>query len=62
MAKLPLKKTVRYSYPANIKLTPEIGEGLELLDRMGYDIGELKRIAITERVKKEIKKINNRAS
>ena len=60
---LPMKKTKQYTYPTNIKLSPEIGEGLEKLDKIfGVDVGELKRSAITEAVKEALKKAEKSAS
>jgi len=56
-----MKKTAKYTYPANIKLLPEVGEDLELLDKSGVDVGELKRQAITEAVKKAMRKLNKHA-
>lgn len=58
MDSLPMKKTAKYTYPTNIKLLPEVGEELELLDKSGVDVGELKRLAITEAVKKAVRKLN----
>ena len=61
MSELPMKKTAKYTYPTNTKLLPEIGEDLELLDKSGVDVGELKRTAITEAVKKALKALDKRA-
>lgn len=53
-----MKKTLRYPVPANIKLSKEVGDDLELLNKSGVDVGELKRQAITDAVKKAVRKLN----
>jgi hypothetical protein len=58
MESLPMKKTAKFTYPTNTKLTPDTGEALELLDKSGVDVGELKRQAITGAVLKAVRKLN----
>lgn len=47
-----MKNAHRYNYQTNTKLPEDIFRELEELSAKGVDIAELKRIAITEAVKK----------
>lgn len=57
-----MKKTVQYPAHENVYLPEEIGKDIKLLDQSGVDVGELKRAAITEAVKKAIKLLDKSAS
>lgn len=56
-----MKKTIKYPVPANIKLTKEIGDGLEMLNKAGVDVGELKRDAISRAVREALEKLEKSA-
>jgi hypothetical protein len=59
---LPMKKSVKYPTHENVYLPKDIGDDLDLLNKSGVDIGELKRSAITEAVKKAVRKLDKSAS
>jgi len=58
MNDLPMKRTAKYTYPTNTKLEDAVGRDMETLDQNGIDVGELRRKAITDAVKKAILKLN----
>lgn len=62
MNTLPLKKTIRYPVHTNAKLTEDVGRDLETLSLNGIDVGELKRAAITEAVKKALRILDKKSS
>lgn len=62
MNTLPMKKTVRYPVPTNVKLSQETGDHLDVLSKSGIDVGELKRAAITEAVRKAMRTLDKKSS